>query len=87
MVNLSPHANYYFEFSDAVMGMKLFPSKYMTGTGRFNGWREYAMNAERIWSEHSGSIWFVKHRTGGPNSKQVDLKEFMWVKLRAQDIK
>lgn len=86
MDNPSPHANYYFEFSDNVLSMKLFPSKHMTGTGRFHGWREYAMNAERIWSEHSGSVFFIKNRTWAMAKPPVDLKEFMWIKLKAQNI-
>ena len=80
--------NYYFEFSDYVLSMKLAPAKYCTYRGKnLDRVREYTWNAERIWFEGDTGVFYVKYRTAAPQSEKVDAKEFMWIKLSAQDIK
>ena len=80
--------DYYFEFSDHVLSMKLAPAKYCTYRGQnLDRVREYVWNAERIWVDGRNRVFYVKHRTCDMPREEVDLKEFMWIKLSAQDIK
>ena len=79
--------DYYFEFSDHVLSMKLVPSKYCFYRGQnLDPVREYVWNAERIWVECRGKVFYVKHKTADLPRDNVDIKEFMWIKLSAQDI-
>jgi hypothetical protein len=79
--------DYYFEFSDHILSMKLAPSKYCTYRGKnLDRVREYVWNAERIWVDGKQLV-YAKHRTADPTKTDVDEKEFMWIKLSAQDIK
>lgn len=80
--------DYYFEFGPHVMSMKLAPSKFCT----YRGWtldpvREYVWNSDRIWVESATGVYYAKNRISGIMSDKVDEKEFMWIKLSAQDIK
>lgn len=80
--------DYYFEFNAHVLSMKLAPAKYCT----YRGWtldkvREYVWNADRIWVEGETGVYYAKHKASGTMHAKVDEKEFMWVKLSAQDIK
>lgn len=80
--------DYYFEFGPHVMSMKLAPSKYCVYRGQnLDRVREYVWNADRIWVDNGDAIFYAKHRTSGTMSAKVDRKEFMWIKLSAQDIK
>jgi hypothetical protein len=80
--------NYYFEFSDHILSMKLAPSKYCTYRGQnLDRVREHVWNAQRIWVEGESGVYYAKHRTSGRQSTNVDTKEFMWIKLSAQDFK
>lgn len=79
--------NYYFEFSDQIVSMKLAPSKHCTYRGQnLDHVREHVWNAQRIWIETDGTVYYTKHRMGSLETL-VDTKEFMWIKLSAQDIK
>ena len=42
-------------------------------------------NANRIWHEKDGVVDFVKHK-GGCDGREVDMKEFTWIKLTAKEI-
>lgn len=46
--------------------------------------------ADRVWKENEHGIFFIKGNNGKskiPNNlSDDDIKEFMWVKLRAQDL-
>jgi len=43
--------------------------------------------ANRVWKENEYGVFFVKHRTKIPTKlSSEELKEFMWVKLKAQDL-
>jgi hypothetical protein len=79
--------DYYFEFSDHILSMKLAPSKYCTYRGQnLDRVREYVWNADRIWVDGKQLVYVKNKKTGDFNDK-VDEKEFMWIKLSAQDIK
>lgn len=78
--------NYYFEFSDHILSMKLAPAKYCTYRGQnLDRVREYVWNAERIWVDGKQLVYAKNKKTGDVNDN-VDEKEFMWIKLSAQDI-
>ena len=80
--------DYYFEFSERILSMKLAPSKYCTYRGQnLDRVREYVWNANRIWVDNGDAIFYAKHRTADPLKAEVDKKEFMWIKLSAQDLK
>jgi len=44
-----------------------------------------ALAAEQIWEERDGEVAFIKNRTLGAGA-DVDLEEFMWVKLAAKQL-
>lgn len=80
--------NYYFEFSDHVLSMKLVPSKYCTYRGKtLDPVREYVWNAERIWVESDNGVYvyYAKNRIANATD-EVDEKEFMWIKLSTKDL-
>ena len=39
--------------------------------------------SDRVWCEQQGTVWFVKHPDP---TTEVDLKEFMWIKLSAKTL-
>jgi hypothetical protein len=41
--------------------------------------------ANRIWAEYDNKVIFAKNRMYGTDVK-VDLKEFVWIKLRCKDL-
>jgi len=43
-------------------------------------------HSDRIWKEDSSGVCFVKNRYN-IDYKTVDLKEFMWIKLKAKEVK
>ena len=54
----------------------LFPSKY----------HSLAASSDRIWLEDDGEVKFVKHRWLSSSTAQVDLEEFMMVKLKSKPV-
>jgi len=44
-----------------------------------------ARSAERIWEDRNGKVAFIKNRILGAGA-DVNLEEFMWVKLAAKQI-
>ena len=88
-------ANYYYELSDhasknaTVFGHK---GKYFclprpdSATYTF-GDRQLALHSDRVWMEEHGEVKFVKHRyINLMDEIPVDLKEFMWIKLKAKTL-
>lgn len=80
--------DFYYELHDSVINE--WDSKYQvvysrTGDAMMAGGVRLTQNSTRIWKEDSNKVRFVKNRFG-PDTK-VDLKEFMWIKLKAQPIK
>ena len=54
----------------------LFPTKY----------HGMAASSDRIWLEDDGEVKFVKHRWASIDDAQVDLEEFMMIKLKSIQI-
>ena len=84
-------ANYYYEISDAVLSD--WDGKYHMAHARggydamMAGGFAVTLQSNRIWrQDNDGSVKFVKHRLEDPKTAQVDLKEFMWVKLKAKTL-
>jgi hypothetical protein len=75
-------AEYYYEINDSFV--EQWGSKYITVSPRsvFG----LAMHAERVWLEDDTGIRYVKNRVENPKTAQVDLQEFMWVKLSSKNI-
>lgn len=45
------------------------------------------MNSDRAWEEGEHGVRFIKNRVLDIKTAQVDMKEFMWVKLKAKEVK
>lgn len=45
-----------------------------------------AFAANRIWCEQDGKVVYVKHKGGDPEGREVDMKEFLMIKLTAEII-
>ena len=81
-------ADFYFEVNDSATkwtgGKHFVSSRDRTGT-----FTQIAQNlleySDRVWCEQEGKVWFVKHRIDP--TVEVDMKEFMWIKLKAQDVR
>jgi len=80
-------ASFYFDLHDSAV--KQWGSKYFAAHGSDSAIRAGGTNltalAERIWCEQEGHVWFVKHRTS--QHPKVDMEEFMWIKLKAKEVK
>lgn len=50
----------------------------------WNEERNLTMRSYRIWAESATSLRLIKDRFYGPGA-QIDLKEFMWIKLKSID--
>jgi hypothetical protein len=81
-------ANFYFEIADCMIdkvgGKYYMTSKSITSNlaGKSQRLLEYS---DRAWCEQKGAVWFIKHRMDP--TAEVDLKEFMWIKLSAEDVR
>lgn len=88
----------YFEFNEAHIGAKYsnfgktIPAKYCVrhcATDLAGGPiapHRLMYSAERIWQEDSTGVKFIKHRSVYLKDAVVDMKEFMWIKLRAETV-
>jgi hypothetical protein len=81
-------ANYYYEVSDSLIDA--WDSKYYVVTSRSGdammaGGLTLTMQSDRIWREDNSSVRFVKNRYNIDYS-QVDMQEFMWIKLSSKVI-
>jgi hypothetical protein len=82
-------ANFYFEIKDSLAnlwsGGKYFTTDKNT-TENFAPTSQNLMDlSDRVWCEQQGTVWFVKHRAD--LTTEVDMKEFMWVKLKAESVR
>lgn len=72
--------NFYFEIKKP--SVKKHGGKYFVVDGpvadKLRATSKLLKDSERIWCEKEGHVWYM-----GSN-KEVDLKEFMWVKLQAE---
>jgi hypothetical protein len=81
-------ADFYFEINDRVTartGGKYFTTSKDT-TEKFPGQSKRLLQySDRAWCEQEGAVWFIKHRMDP--TTEVDMKEFMWIKLKSQTVK
>lgn len=82
-------ADFYYELhkgSVDQMGGKYHVVHSRSGDAMMAGGYWITQHSDRIWKEDVNTVCFVKnrfHALGDP----IDLKEFMWIKLKAQTIK
>jgi hypothetical protein len=84
-------ASYYFEIADSYTD--LYDGKYLCSSHTNDeiisktGW-SMIMVSNRVWKEEDNRITFVKNRNVNIqlDRSQVDLKEFMWIKLCAKQL-
>lgn len=80
----------YCELSESAMKFFKVSSKYITYEIDAEwppGSKQKIMDfSQRIWVEEGGHVFFLKHRYSSPGSTVVDMKEFMWVKLKSKAI-
>ena len=79
-------ANIYYELADestTLFGGKYFTNNIISDSKSIYGIKLYS-NSDRVWMEDKGKIWFIKNRWFP--TPTVDLKEFMWIKLKAETI-
>jgi hypothetical protein len=46
--------------------------------------RYLMMYSERVWAEEEDDVRYLKNRTTGIKDSPIDMKEFVWVKLKSQ---
>ncbi len=80
--------NIFFELADCAVkdfGGKYFAlydtrkSKVMMGSDRY-----LLINSNRVWAEEDEGVRFIKHRYSEAETTPVDMKEFLWIKLKSQ---
>jgi hypothetical protein len=54
--------------------------------GNFRGNLRVVYGSERVWVQDGSSVVFTKNRNSDPITTKVDMKEFMWVKLKSKQI-
>ena len=78
---------FYFEVNDR--SVKRYGGKYfVVSKNRFEvipaATNRLLQLSDRAWCEQEGCVWYIKHRKDP--TTEVDLKEFMWIKLKAETI-
>lgn len=82
-------ANYYYEisiFGEKEWGGRYFVKHSRTGDAMMAGGFAATLASDRIWKEENGGVHYIKHRYEDPSTAVVDLKEFMWIKLKAENL-
>lgn len=88
--------NYFYEIAPALVDTHEFPSQYMAvydvndSDAVIAGGYRLTMISIRIWKEEAGVVRFVKNRYSDiydTHGYDVDMAEFMMVKLRAQALR
>jgi hypothetical protein len=80
--------NVFFELGD--YAVKDFGGKYFALYNTHNGKvvtsleRYFMMYSERVWAEEEDGVRYLKNRTTGIKDLPIDMKEFVWVKLKSQ---
>ena len=82
--------NYFYEISESVADFGGFPSRYVAiydardaSDAVIAGGFTLTSLSDRIWKEKDGVVRFVKHRFADIPLVQVDMEEFMMIKLKA----
>jgi len=85
--------NYYYEIADGkYMVQHDLKLETVIDPVTFQPVKRYWFNfstmfdSNRVWAESEDGVKFVKHRFADPKTVEVDLKEFMWIKLKAQEV-
>lgn len=83
--------NVFFELADCVVDPecgKYFAAYDVRKSEAIAGirYRTLMQNSDRAWAEEDGKVRFLKHRYSEASSTSVDMKEFMWVKLRSTSV-
>ena len=82
-------ADFYYELNDGSVskwGSKYYVVYSRMGDAMMAGGAGLTLHSDRVWCEQDGVVWFIKNRSGDPDKLTVDLKEFMWIKLKAQTV-
>jgi hypothetical protein len=82
-------ANFYYEISilcEKEWGGRHFVKHSRSGDAMMAGGFAATMASDRIWKEENGDVRYIKHRYEDPANTVVDLKEFMWIKLKAENL-
>jgi hypothetical protein len=80
--------NVFFELGD--YAIKDFGGKYFALYNTHNGKvitaheRYLMMYSERVWAEEEDVVSYLKNRTTGIKDSPIDMKEFVWVKLKSR---
>jgi hypothetical protein len=79
--------NVFFEIADCAVAE--FGHKYLalydvesvaiSGTGA-----QRMQMSERVWAEGKGGVKYLKNRMTGRKDSPIDMKEFVWVKLKSR---
>ena len=78
-------ANYLFEFDDS--RVKFYGHKYvMVYNAREISFRRMLFLATRAWKQDEQGIKFIKNRYHNPDNTEVDLQEFIVLRLKAETI-
>lgn len=83
-------ADFYYELHDSAVhetGSKYLVVHARTGDAMMAGGYWVTQHSNRIWKENSNEVNFVKHRSSILNETPVDMKEFMWIKLKAETLR
>jgi predicted amidohydrolase len=79
--------NVFFELSD--LGLEAYGHRYISlynirkSTAIIGKYRQLFFYSTRVWSEEDTGISFLKHRYSISTQISVDMKEFMWIKLKS----
>lgn len=82
-------ADYYYEISvllESDWGGRYFVKAGRKGDAMMAGGFAATLASDRIWKEDSSGVHYVKHLYEDPGTAVVDLKEFMWIKLKAENL-
>jgi hypothetical protein len=76
---------YYYELADCVLS-RTYPNKYVTSISEIGGSPVYdhTLLSQRVWLENEDGVLLLKNRFSGDS--RVDIKEFMWIKLKSHQI-
>lgn len=88
-------ADFYYELHDSAVskwGAKYHVAHSRAGNGFHHdavmaGGYDITQHSDRIWCEQGNVVWYVKNRFGAQLTEVVDMKEFMWIKLKSQTLK
>jgi hypothetical protein len=79
--------NVFFEIADCAV--EEFGHKYLAlynvESVAISGTGAHRMQvSERVWAEGKSGVKYLKNRTTGSKDSPIDMKEFVWVKLKSR---